>query len=102
MADGQSDLRSITKAPDFLACVPDGFTTTILNRPPDAAIQINFWNVDGTPESENPALPHEALGRYRISEATILRAAIRLRPDVGLQLAVNILRALTGLPDEIV
>lgn len=53
MADNPTALRSITKAGDFLTCAADGFTTTIMSQPPDVDIQLNFWNVDGTPEAEN-------------------------------------------------
>ena len=101
MADQQTEFRSITKAGDFFACAADGFTTTIMSQPPDASIQVNFWNVDGTPETENPNLPYGNRERYTINSGTVLRAAIRVRPDVALQLAMNILQALTGLPEEI-
>lgn len=101
MADNPTALRSITKAGDFLTCAADGFTTTIMSQPPDVDIQLNFWNVDGTPEAENPDLPYGNRDRYAINRGTVLRAAVRLRPDVALQLATNILEALTGLPEEI-
>jgi hypothetical protein len=101
MADEQTEFRPITKAVDFFAGAADGFTTTIMLRPPDASIQVNFWNVDGTPEAENPNLPYDNKDRYTINSGTVLRAAIRVRPDVALQLAMNILQALTGLPEEI-
>jgi len=101
MADNQGGLRSIAKAGDFLTCAADGFTTTIMSQPPDVNIQVNFWNIDGTPEAENPDLPYGNRDRYAINSGTVLRAAIRLRPDIALQLATNILEGLTGLPEEI-
>jgi hypothetical protein len=66
-----------------------------------ASVQVNFWNVDGTPEAENPNLPYGNRDRYVVNSGTVLRAAIRLRPDVALQLATNILEVLTGLPEEL-
>lgn len=101
MADNQTALRPITKAHDFFACAADGFTTTIMSQPPDASIQINFWNVDGTPDSENPNLPYSDKNRYTVDSGTILRAAIRLRPDVALQLSMAVLEALTGMPEDV-
>jgi hypothetical protein len=101
MADDQTEFRSIARARDFLACAADGFTTTIMSQPPDASIQVNFWNVDGAPAAENPQLSHDNKDRYLINNGTILRAAVRVRPDVALQLAMAILQALTDLPEDI-
>jgi len=101
MADEQTALRSIARARDFLACAADGFTTTILKQTPDASIQVNFWNVDGAPDAENPDLPYDNRDRYSVNSGTVLRAAVRVRPDVAHQLAMSLLQALITLPEDI-
>jgi hypothetical protein len=47
------------------------------------------------PEAANPNLPYGNRDRYAINSGTVLRAAIRRRPDAALQLAANILEVLT-------
>jgi hypothetical protein len=67
----------------------------------DAAIQLSFWIVDGTPDFEDPSKSYDDVSRYEVLTKHVIQTAVKLRPDVALQMAINILQNLANLPDDV-
>lgn len=79
----------------------DGFATTIISGGDDAAIQLSFWIVDGTPDFEDMTMAYGDTRRYEILTKTVMQTAVKLRPDIALQMAMNILQNLANLPEVV-
>jgi hypothetical protein len=67
----------------------------------DATMQLSFWIVDGTPDFEDNSKPYENSDHYTIFTKHLLQTAVKLRPNVALQMAMNILQNLANLPESI-
>jgi hypothetical protein len=80
----------------------DGFATTVIQAETTATIQLSYWIVDGTPDSENNQVPYSDTRHYKVARTKhALQTAVQLRPDVAFQLATNIIEALSKIPDAI-
>jgi hypothetical protein len=100
--DGDAETyQPLSIAPGFSVQTPDGWVSTIIQRPGDALIQISYWIVDSTPLEENIHLPYDHPEHYRTVTRHTLVSSVRLKPDVVLQMAIGLLDSLTKLPDDV-
>jgi len=87
---------------DYKVHPADGFVTTIIQSGSEATIQVSYWIVDGTPDAEAMQLPPEDPRHYQYrGTKTALQTAVKLRPDIALSLAMNLLGVLTSLPEAV-
>jgi hypothetical protein len=93
--------QPIQKAATYSVYSCDGFATSFVKSPDDAVFQFSFWMQDITPDSENAAQNLNDVRRYNASLKTTFCTAVKLDPNTALQLAINILENLEGLPKNI-
>jgi len=89
------------RAPGYKVEAVDGFVMAIIQKPGEAALQLSFWTVDGSPDSENNSVPYEDPGHYSITVKHTLQAAVKIKPDVAQQLAFAMLQALVNMPPDV-
>ena len=102
MATSEEPYQPLGKARDFSVYPCDGFVTSVIQAPADATLQVSFWIVDGSPDAENNNLPYEDPQHYQYSNNVkhTLQTAVKLKPDAALQMALNVLEALSKLNDD--
>jgi hypothetical protein len=86
MADDAEAYQPLSIAPGFSVQTPDGWVSTI---------------IDSTPLEENIHLPYQDPKHYRTVTRHALVSAVRLKPDVVLQMAIGLLDSLTKLPEDV-
>lgn len=103
MPNNEERYQPLEKARDFAVYPCDGFVTSVLQTPADATLQLSFWIVDASPDAEDNRLPYEDPRHYHYTFPVkhALQTAVKLKPDVALQMALNILETLAKLDDDI-
>ena len=101
------NLRDFERAPDYRVATPDGFNAVAVMRTGpdgqsvDANYQLNFWNVDVRPVSENLDRQPFDKDRIQVEARQVLVSAVQLRPDTTLLLGLTLLRSVVELPPEV-
>jgi len=101
------NLRDFERAPDYRVTSIEGFNAVAVmragpdERSVDANYQLNFWNFDSRPVSED--LTREAMDKDRIlvESRPVLVSAVQLRPDTTLLLGLTLIRSVVELPSEV-
>jgi hypothetical protein len=99
--DGTPRIRPVEKAGSYSVYSCDGFATSLTKRVDDATFQFSFWLDDITPDNEDLTKPITDVGHFDINLKRVFQTAIKLNPNIAMQLAVNILENLAELPDNI-
>jgi hypothetical protein len=94
-------MQVIRRSTGFGVFPCDGFATTVISSGDDAALQLSFWIVDGTPDFEDNTKAYQDTDRYEILTKHLMQTAVKLKPDVALQMAINILESLSNLPENV-
>jgi hypothetical protein len=101
------NLRDFERAPDYRVTSIEGFNAVAMmragpdGRPVDANYQLNFWNVDSRPVSENLASEPMDKDRIHVETRPVLVSAVQLRPDTTLLLGLTLIRSVVDLPPEV-
>lgn len=101
MTSDAKTYQPLFKARGFGVHPCDGFVTSVIQRPGDATVQITYWIEDASPDAENIQIPYEHPEHYKVNSKHEMQTSVKLRPDVALQMALNILDTLSKLPDEV-
>ena len=101
MAEGPGSYQPLLRRDGYAVCPCDGFTTTMIRTGEEATVQISYWIFDGSPDAENMGVPYEDPTHYQISAKHSLQTAVKLKPDVAHQMALNLLQTLDDLPEEV-
>jgi hypothetical protein len=103
MVDESESYQPLIKSWNFAVYPCDGFVTSVIQRPGDATLQVSYWIVDASPDAENNQLPYEDPKHYHnvFNVKHSLQTAVKLRPDVALQMALNVLEILSKLPEDV-
>src|SRR5437870_60154 len=103
MVDQTDSYQPLLNSRDFAVYPCDGFVTSVIRRPGDATLRLSYWIVDASPDAENDQLPYEDPQHYHyaFNVKHALQTAVKLRPDVALQMALNVLETLSKLPEDV-
>jgi hypothetical protein len=101
------NFRDFERTPGYRVATVDGFNAVAVMRAgpdgqsADANYQLNFWNVDVRPVSENLDRQPFDKDRIQVEARQVLVSAVQLRPDTTLLLGLTLLRSVVELPPEV-
>ena len=101
MPDGTPAIRPIEKAASYSVYTCDGFTTSVSTTGDDASYQFSFWQDDASPISEDLTKPVTDIGHFTVTLKHTFQTAVKLNPNIAMQLGFNILDNLAKLPDNV-
>lgn len=101
MPDGTPAIRPIEKAASYAVYACDGFYTSFKTAGDDTTYQFSFWADDVTPMSEDLRTPITDIGHFTVTLTHVFQTAVKLNPNIAMQLALNILSNLARLPDGV-
>src|SRR5438105_527671 len=103
----ERNFRDFERVPDYRVATIEGFNAVAVMRAGpdgqsvDANYQLNFWNVDSRPVSENLDREPMDKDRIQVEARPVLVSAVQLRPDTTLLLGLTLLRSVVELPAEV-